>query len=140
MTYSYGKASYDRLITCDDRLIAVFMEVIKHWDCSITEGHRSLERQQELFNTVDAKGRRLTTIDGITQLSMHQHTPSLAVDVVPYPVDWDDAFRFTLFAGQVKGIAAGMGIPLRWGGDWDGDLTNTDQNFHDMPHFELISD
>ena len=42
---------------------------------------------------------------------------SKAVDVAPYPIDWNDKERFYYFAGVVMGIAIQMGIPLRWGGD-----------------------
>jgi peptidoglycan L-alanyl-D-glutamate endopeptidase CwlK len=36
------------------------------------------------------------------------------------------------------GIAAKMGIKIRWGGDWDRDEELHDQTFFDLPHFELI--
>lgn len=64
--------------------------------------------------------------------------PCLAVDVVPYPVDWDDRERFAYFAGIVKGIAFSMGLEIRWGGDWDQDGKTLDEIFSDMPHFELL--
>ena len=69
--------------------------------------------------------------------SKHNRQPSLAADVIPYPVDWEDSKRFYHFAGFVEGIAAAKGIKIRWGGDWDGDRSFADQNFHDLPHFEL---
>jgi hypothetical protein len=31
-----------------------------------------------------------------------------------------------------------MEVKLRWGGDWDSDKDTKDQNFNDLPHFELI--
>ena len=67
----------------------------------------------------------------------HNASPSNAVDITPYPVDWDDRERQTLFAGFVLGIAQGMGIKLRWGGDWDMDFEVQDNRFDDFPHFEL---
>ena len=30
-----------------------------------------------------------------------------------------------------------MGIPVRWGGDWDDDTEVKDTGFKDLPHFEL---
>ena len=64
--------------------------------------------------------------------------PSLAVDVVPYPVDWQDRERMTYFAGFVMGIArVKFGISLRWGGDWDLDTDLKDNKFDDLPHFEI---
>ena len=67
----------------------------------------------------------------------HNQYPSLAVDVAPYPIDWKDRERFTYFAGFVMGIAASMGLTIRWGGDWDRDTELKDNNFDDLPHFEI---
>ena len=57
--------------------------------------------------------------------------------MVPYPVDWADRERFHLFAGFVLGIARGMDINLRWGGDWNQNFEVDDNMFDDFPHFEL---
>ena len=70
--------------------------------------------------------------------SKHNKLPSKAVDVAPYPIDWNDPDRFYHFAGYVRGIAEGMGIKIRWGGDWNGNFDLKDQNFYDLPHFELL--
>ena len=70
--------------------------------------------------------------------SKHNQMPSMAADVVLYPIDWDDTQRFYMFVGIVRGIAAKMNIPIRCGADWDGDMYIKDQNFHDLPHFELL--
>ena len=75
--------------------------------------------------------------------------PSLAVDVVPYPIDWGEAgtesekrkaiARFYHFAGYVLRTAEKMDISIRWGGDWDGDKDFSDQSFDDLPHWELLN-
>jgi len=63
---------------------------------------------------------------------------------VPYPVDWEDTKRFYHFGGYVLGVASELfkrgeiTHRLRWGGDWDGDTDVSDQQFNDLPHFELI--
>ena len=31
-----------------------------------------------------------------------------------------------------------LGVRLRWGGDWDSDLEVDDNDFDDLPHFELV--
>ena len=43
----------------------------------------------------------------------------------------------TLFAGFVMGIATGMGIDIRWGGDWNQNDQVKDNKFDDLPHFEV---
>jgi len=125
----FGTRSKQRLATCDERLQKVFNEVIKYVDCSVLEGHRSQERQDKLYD------------EGKTKLKFpngrHNMDPSKAVDVTPYPVDWADRERQTLFAGFVLGIARSMGIKLRWGGDWDMDFRVMDNRFDDFPHFEI---
>ena len=125
----FSKRSKSRLSTCDERLQEVFNEVIKHVDCSILEGHRSKERQNKLYD------------EGRTKLKYpngrHNSSPSKAVDVTPYPVDWEDRERQTLFAGFVIGIGRSMGYNLRWGGDWDMDFQVMDNRFDDFPHFEI---
>ena len=126
----FGKSSKKRLATCDERLQKVFNEVIKYVDCSVLEGHRSEERQNKLFEEGKTKVKY--------PKGRHNSSPSRAIDVTPYPVDWDDRERQTLFAGFVIGIARSMDIRLRWGGDWDMDFQVMDNRFDDFPHFELI--
>ena len=126
----FGKRSRYNLLSCDPRLVKVFDEVVKEFDCSVLCGHRGQENQDQAFD------------EGRSQLqypkSKHNSMPSMAVDVVPYPVDWEDRERFYYFAGYVKGVAAGMGIKLRFGGDWNNDTQVKDNGFDDLPHWEII--
>ena len=125
----FGKRSMGRLNTCDEDLIALFQEVVKYFDCSVLEGHRGKEKQNKYFNEGKSK---LKYPEG-----RHNKKPSNAVDVVPYPIDWDDRERMSYFAGFVKGVAFTMGIPIHWGGDWNNNNDLKDNNFDDLPHFEL---
>ena len=125
----FSKRSKSRLSTCDERLQEVFNEVIKHVDCSILEGHRSKERQNKLYD----EGRTKVKYPN----GRHNSNPSKACDVTPYPVDWKDRERQTLFAGFVIGVARSMGYNVRWGGDWDMDFQVMDNRFDDFPHFEI---
>ncbi len=115
------------LLTCHPQLEKLFNTVIQHFDCTILEGHRSKGRQKQLYKEGKSK---------LTH-SKHNHNPSLAVDVSPYPIDWNDIKRFYYFAGFVKGVATSLNIPLRWGGDWDSDTQVADNTFNDLVHFEL---
>ena len=125
----FGKKSKERLNTCDSNLQKVFNEVIKHVDCSVLEGHREKDRQNKLFEEGKTKVKYPN--------GRHNRQPSSAVDVTPYPVDWKDRERQTLFAGFVIGVASQMGVNIRWGGDWDQDFQVADNRFDDFPHFEL---
>ena len=128
----FGRKSKARLITCEKDLQMVFNEVIKYVDCSILEGYREKDRQNALYDEGKTKVRYPN--------GRHNASPSRAVDVTPYPVDWADRERQTLFAGFVLGVANQMGIKLRWGGDWDQDFEVQDNKFDDFPHFELINE
>ena len=125
----FGRRSKNALHSCDERLIKVFDEVIKTVDCSVLEGHRGQSKQDKYYEEGKSKVKYPS--------GRHNKLPSMACDVVPYPIDWDDRERFHLFAGFVLGIAKSMGINLRWGGDWDQDWTVKDNKFDDFPHFEL---
>jgi|TARA_R100001530_G_scaffold25680_2_gene20735 peptidoglycan L-alanyl-D-glutamate endopeptidase CwlK len=127
----FGKTSLKRLATCDKRLQEVFNEVIKTVDCSVLEGHRGKDRQ----NTLYTEGKTKVTYPK----GRHNATPSLAVDVCPYPIDWGDRERFHLFAGFVLGIAKSMDIDLRWGGDWNQNWEVDDNKFDDFPHYEVVN-
>ena len=127
---SFGKTSKDRLATVDHRLRLVCEEVIKHYDFSILCGHRTEQEQNKAFAEAKSKLH--------WPKSKHNQLPSLAVDIAPYPIDWNDLKRFFYLAGLIKATASSMGFKLRWGGDWDGDGDFKDQNFNDYPHFEII--
>jgi peptidoglycan L-alanyl-D-glutamate endopeptidase CwlK len=62
---------------------------------------------------------------------------STAIDIAPWPLDWQDDKRFILLAGVVLGCAHTLDIPMRWGGDWNQDF-KFNERFLDMPHFELL--
>lgn len=130
----FSQASQAKLATCDQRLQMIFNEVIQHVDCTILCGHRGKEDQDKAVAEKKSKTPWPT--------GKHNSTPSMAVDVAPYPIDWSSKSkvlaRFYFFAGYVKSVADSMNIKVRWGGDWDSDLDFTDQNFDDLPHFELV--
>lgn len=121
--------SKQKLKTCREDIQRVFIEVIKHFDCTILEGYRNKDTQNRYFNEGKSKAQY--------PMSKHNSEPSKAVDVVPYPIDWTDTNRMYYFAGFVKGVASQMGIKIRWGGDWDCDTQTADQKFNDLPHFEV---
>ena len=121
---SYGKSSTRHLSTCDYRLQDLFNEVIRHVDCSILCGFRCEAEQHAAYD------------DGKSEVdwphSKHNTNPSKAVDVIPYPVDWDDIERLICFGKLVKEIAKQKKIKIKWGGDF--------KSFFDAPHFEVIDE
>ena len=74
----FGKKSKQRLKGVDDKLITVLNELIKIMDVTIIEGVRSKERQAELLK------------QGATKVKYSKHMEGKAVDLAPYPIDWDN--------------------------------------------------
>jgi len=125
----FGKVSLERLATCHPDLQKVFNKVIENVDCTIICGHRGEEEQNDAYRTGKSKEKWPN--------SKHNSSPSMAVDAAPFPIDWNDRSRFYYFAGYVLATAHSLGVKLRLGADWDGDFDLKDQNFYDLPHFEL---
>ncbi len=127
----FGKRSRERLKGVDSKLINVLNEVVKYFDITVIEGLRSQERQNELV----AQGKSKTKFG--------KHVEGKAVDIAPYPIDWNARDDFHYLGGFVLGVASKMGIDVRWGGDWsDSSLsknarTTKDNNFDDLVHFEI---
>jgi peptidoglycan L-alanyl-D-glutamate endopeptidase CwlK len=122
----FSKSSKSKLETCHPDLQKLFNEVIKEKDCVIICGARTLEEQQKAFKGGFSK------LDGIVKKSKHQidrYQPlSLAVDVLPFPLKWDDKLGHIVFSDYVKFVAKKLGIKITWGGDW---------KFVDRPHYQL---
>tara|TARA_R100000329_G_C7595457_1_gene211166 strand:- start:841 stop:1218 length:378 start_codon:yes stop_codon:yes gene_type:complete len=123
--YRFGKRSRERLKGVDAKLVNILNELIKMMDITVIEGLRSAERQEELL----AKGA--------TKVKYSKHMEGKAVDIAPYPIDWEDRDRFYYMGGMVRGIAKQLGIDVRFGGDWDSDGETKDNNFDDLVHIEL---
>ena len=128
----FGKRSKERLETCEEPLQILFNEVIKDFDCTVLVGHRGEEDQNRAFAEVKSKAK--------WGESKHNSFPSKAIDIVPYPIDWDDRDRYHFFAGFVMSVAIQLGINIRWGGNWANDFNTgfIKNRFDDLVHFELI--
>jgi hypothetical protein len=101
-------------------------------DVSIITGHRGEQEQNQKY----AEGKsKVEWPDG-----KHNSFPSKAVDFQPYPLPtrteklWAS---LAYVAGRAIEIGKGMGLIVRWGGDWNGDGDMTDQNFDDLYHLEV---
>ena len=133
----FSKRSQENLATADSKLQQLFNEVIKEFDCTVIYGYRTPEEQFELFKKGREKrdgwwtkiGPTVTDKDGFIKKSKHNYLPAKAVDVCPFPIDWNDIESFKLLAEVVKRKAKELGIEVQWGGDWT--------SFKDYPHWEI---
>ena len=123
--YKFGKRSRERLKGVDSRLVNVLNELIKIMDVTIIEGLRSKELQEQLL----AQGK--------TKTKYSKHIEGKAVDLAPYPIDWEDREMIHYMGGMLRGIGHSMGLKIRWGGDWDSDGDINDNKFDDLVHVEI---
>jgi peptidoglycan L-alanyl-D-glutamate endopeptidase CwlK len=134
---TFGQKSKDRLATCHPDIQKVMNEAIKEYDFTVLFGTRTPQEQFELFKKgrtlKDGKwvkvGATVTNLDGINKKSEHNYSPSRAIDIAPYPIDWNNLQRFKDLSVIVKRIAKELGVDLVWGGDWE--------RFSDKPHYQL---
>ena len=101
-------------------------ELIKIMDVTIIEGLRSAKRQEQLLKK------------GATKVKYSKHMEGKAVDLAPYPIDWEDRDTFHYMAGMVRGIGHLLNIKVRVGADWDSDGNTKDNSFDDLVHIELV--
>ncbi len=125
---NFGNRSKSNLENVNPRLVEVCNDAIKTFDFSVLCGHRNEEDQNKAF---DEKKSTLKYPE-----SNHNKKPSDAVDLAPYPIDWENKAAFYKLASIMFFSANRIGIKLRWGGDWDRDASRRDQSFNDLPHFE----
>lgn len=121
MTYSFSAKSIGKLSGVHKDLQRVMLASIvdSPYDFGISEGLRTKERQQELFDS------------GKSQTMRSRHLTGHAVDIVLFidgKANWDFE-KYRLVADHIKGKAKELNIPIVWGGDW--------VSFKDGPHFEL---
>ena len=122
--YKWGKASKDRLATCDKRLqdLANMMLERSEFDLTVTCGYRTKDEQEEAFKNGKSKAHY--------GQSKHNLFPSQAIDIVPLPINWDSKDpRWTEMALNAMWCAGKLGIEITWGGSF--------KSIKDCPHIQL---
>ena len=119
MSYKLGTRSLQNLSGVHPDLVAVVKRAIQitEQDFTVIEGIRNIDRQRQLYRT------------GASKTLNSRHLTGHAVDMVPWPVDWNDLERFEVMSEAMKQAAEELDIPIVWGGDW--------KSFYDAPPFEL---
>lgn len=117
----FGARSKQCLSEAHPLLQIVMNEAIKKYDFSVICGYRGKEAQEEAFREGHSNAR--------FGQSPHNFKPSFAVDIVPYPLDWNDIAAFNRMGQHVMSVASRLDVKLKWGRDF---------SFKDYPHFELL--
>lgn len=117
--YKLGARSIDNLRGVHPDLIRVVERAIQitEVDFTVIEGLRTRQRQAVLMKR------------GASKTMNSRHITGHAVDIVPWPIDWNDLSRFKLVANAMLQAAEELGVDVEWGGDW--------KTFYDGPHFQL---
>lgn len=122
-----GKTSLERLSSCHDDLQLLILDVAQRVDAgelftadirdiTVLCGQRGEAEQDAAFARGTSKLQ--------WPKSKHNQTPSLAVDIAPYPIDWQDREAFLVLRGFVLARAAALGLKvsvISW----------------DLPHYQL---
>jgi peptidoglycan L-alanyl-D-glutamate endopeptidase CwlK len=93
-------------------------------DFVVLETVRTIETQKEYFKKKTTKTLKSKHIPTCNKSQLCE-----AVDIAPYPVNWQDTQKFDKLALHIKQKANQLNIPITWGGDW--------KTLVDKPHFEL---
>ena len=122
MTFKLSQRSLNNLKGVDEDLVAVVKRAIEitEVDFGVTEGIRTLDRQEELFKK------------GLSKTMKSKHLIGRAVDLVAYvdgKVSWEKEYYYPI-ALAMERAAIELQVGIRWGGDF--------KSFFDGPHFELI--
>lgn len=127
MTNKFSAKSIEKLNSCDERLQFICYEVLKEMDIAILEGARGKELQNKAY---EEKRSQLKYPDSKHNVGREAgRMKSHAVDIAPYPIDWNNIKRFEEMLLIVERIAKENNIKIRLGRDF---------SFKDYPHIELV--
>ena len=152
MAFNLSQKSLDKLVGVDERLQRVVKRAIQlsKQDFMVLEGVRTI--QQCMVNY--GKGRTIAQcvakgvpaqyanpnaakVTWLNDPFASKHVSGKAVDLVPYPVDWNDLKKFDVIAQAMLQASKELSIPISWGADWDNDGKPRERGESDSPHFEI---
>lgn len=139
----FSKRSLNLLDQCHPDIQKVLKEAIKYFDFTVLDSTIRTEEQQKQF-VKEGKSKTLNSKHLKRLVPEYGKEYSFAVDIAPWPIDWEDRECFCLLAGYILGIAnlfyskGEIEHTFRYGGDWNKNNKTTDEKFSDLPHFEII--
>lgn len=144
---TFSRTSYQNMSGLHSHLILVLDRAIRITKQDFIVLPTSVRNQQQQDDMYEQGRSRPGKIITWTRNSRHikkfsknfpdEGRVSHAVDLCPYPVDWDDKKKFFEIGKAMLGSAIEYGTKLRWGYDWDGDGILMEKGESDGPHFEL---
>lgn len=125
---SFSARSLKALKELHPDLQRVASDAIRNVDFVLLDAQRGRAEQEKAFKAGNSKAH--------FGQSAHNWVPAIAFDLAPYPITWEAA-KFRVIAKEIMASAKRLGVPVRWGGDWDMDGDWKDEKFLDWGHFEL---
>jgi len=138
--YQLGNKSRETLKGVHPDLVRVIEKAISisKQDFTVLEGVRTKQRQQELYAQGRSKPGAIVTWTLNSRHFIQRDGWGHAVDLVPWPVDWNTLSKFDAVADAMFRASKELGTPIRWGADWDRDGNPRERGETDSPHFELV--
>lgn len=131
---TFSVASSSNLAGVHPVLVAVCQAALQVIDFKVMDGVRTIAESQ---------ANQISGVSRLKDPTKSKHLPQAdgyghAVDLAPWPVNWQDIEMFCVLAGVMFAEAKRLGVRLRWGGDWNSDRSTLDERFRDYGHFELV--
>ena len=144
MSFRFSALSRSRLKGVHPDLIRVVDRalMLSSVDFMVIEGVRTPERQRALYAQGRTKPGRIVTWTLRSRHLVQADGFGHAVDLAPYPLDWEGPARFPKFDAIARAMFAAaddLGVAIRWGADWDRDGKPRERGESDSPHWELAT-
>ena len=144
MSFRFSALSRSRLKGVHPDLIRVVDRalMLSSVDFMVIEGVRTPERQRALYAQGRTKPGRIVTWTRRSRHLVQADGFGHAVDLAPYPLDWEGPARFPKFDAIARAMFAAaddLNVAVRWGADWDRDGKSRERGESDSPHWELAT-
>ena len=129
--FQFGRQSEKNMEGVDPDLVLVVRHALRYgpMDIAVVCGIRG-RAEQNRYNDIGKSKVRWPN---------SKHNTGKALDCVPYVngrPSWNH-YHCSVLAGGILLSAGVLGVPIRWGGNWDRDGEPiTDQQFQDLVHYE----
>lgn len=129
--FTWGKASKERLGAVNPIMAKVANRALElsPYDFTIAQGLRTIEEQKKLV------------AEGKSQTMRSKHLGGTAIDFAPIvngKANWDEKYVFAV-ADAFKKAADELGVNLRWGGNWNKNLSDYSKSTKEL-HQEYLDD
>lgn len=139
MGYALGAQSRARLKGVHPQLVRIVERAIElsKQDFMVLEGVRTPQRQKELYAQGRTKPGKVVTWTLTSNHFVKADGFGHAVDLCPFPVDWNTASKFDAIGAAMVAASKELGVKIRWGKDWNQNGRPGEKGETDSPHFEL---